>query len=355
MKISNLFRKEQSTESNWNVVRRQKPTQTMHNRDIYAEQQLKRGDLPKPITKTSRMILLAAFVVGIGFVIYAVIGVLIYLMAIMQAMGKGGLNAANHVSLMRCILVPIGIKFIGMFLGGGLTLAIGYPLAMRNLQAQNASRDFTDINQHKDDQHIALPQEVMRKFEPAPDAGAHYSLKVSSMISHAALNNKGLKSVYLTKRYTDDLLEVQDENGETVYMPAKEANKKGLAGEVVAYKGEPIYDDDGNREKVKLPMMDKKFMEALFTASGDPNEPDIRKYFDPRKIPYNPGGKNRDRLGAGDKNAPATWADLINQDWEIPDYETQRPAGAYLVDTAPVNTMVLAITRAGKGNLARLV
>ena len=37
---------------------------------------------------------------------------------------------------------------------------------------------------------------------------------------------------------------------------------------------------------------------------------------------------------------------MINGDWELPEYEPQRPAGAYLVDTEP---MVLAITRAGKG------
>ena len=46
---------------------------------------------------------------------------------------------------------------------------------------------------------------------------------------------------------------------------------------------------------------------------------------------------------------------MINKDWEFPSYEPQRPGGAYLVDTEPVNTMVLAITRAGKGELARLV
>src|SRR5207245_2788785 len=54
--------------------------------------------------------------------------------------------------------------------------------------------------------------------------------------------------------------------------------------------------------------------------------------------------KNRDKLGRY-----ATVADLITADWEFPEYEVQRPAGAYIVDTAPVNTMVLAITRAGKG------
>lgn len=62
-------------------------------------------------------------------------------------------------------------------------------------------------------------------------------------------------------------------------------------------------------------------------------------------IAYNPpGGTVRDKLGPY-----PTVADLITADWELPDYEVQRPAGAYLVDTAPVNTMVLAMTRAGKG------
>jgi hypothetical protein len=35
-----------------------------------------------------------------------------------------------------------------------------------------------------------------------------------------------------------------------------------------------------------------------------------------------------------------TVADVINLDWDFPLYEPQRPAGAYIVDTAPVNTMV---------------
>ena len=43
------------------------------------------------------------------------------------------------------------------------------------------------------------------------------------------------------------------------------------------------------------------------------------------------------------------------QDWEIPDYEQQRPTGIYFVDTARVNVMLLAITRAGKGWIAPFV
>lgn len=91
-------------------------------------------------------------------------------------------------------------------------------------------------------------------------------------------------------------------------------------------------------------MIDEGFMDDLFTASGAPKSKSVRLYYDARKIPYN--AKNEDREKQKDCD---TVADLINKDWELPDYEPQRPGGAYLVDTAPVNTMVLAITRAGKG------
>ena len=93
---------------------------------------------------------------------------------------------------------------------------------------------------------------------------------------------------------------------------------------------------------VDKPIIDEAFGTALFEASEA--DPEVRKFYDVRKVPYNPDGKNRDKL-PGYK----TVADLINGDWYLPVYEPQRPAGAYIVDTAPVNTMILAITRAGKG------
>ena len=83
-------------------------------------------------------------------------------------------------------------------------------------------------------------------------------------------------------------------------------------------------------------------MDALYQASGVPKGKTagemLRKYYDATKIKYNPDGSNRDKLGKFE-----TVADLINKDWQLPYYEPQRPAGAYIVDTAPVNTMVLAI------------
>lgn len=183
--------------------------------------------------------------------------------------------------------------------------------------------DTSDINQYQNDQHVALPEEIQRKFDWFPDVGAHSDVQFSSMISHMALQNKGLKKIELARRTGKGAV---DEDGEPVP------------------EGTVITDEDGNPVTDTVPMIDEKFMEALFDASGAIKDKKVRKYYDATQIPYNPDGSDRDKLGKF-----KTVADLINTDWDFPYYEPQRPAGAYLVDTAPVNTMVLAITRAGKG------
>ena len=207
------------------------------------------------------------------------------------------------------------------FIAALIVFGIMYPLMRRNLDAQNALIKDEDINYYENDQHIALPEEIQRKYDWFPDVGAHSSVQVSSMISHMALLNKGVKEVPVARRYGADVL---SEDGSIVY-----------------HKGEIIYGPDGEPEYDMMPMFDTKFSDELFKASGMPKL--VRMSYDVRGIPYNPGGENREKLKYD------TVLDLINEDWTFPAYEPQRPAGAYIVDTAPVNTMVLAITRAGKG------
>lgn len=220
---------------------------------------------------------------------------------------------------------PTFWKVFWSVMAGILLFALIYPFMIRNLEAQNLMNDTADINQYQNDQHIALPEEVQRKFDWFPDVGAHCNVQVSSMISHVALQNKGLKKVEVSQRAKEDIL---DEDGD-----------------VICLKGEILQDDDGKTITRTMPMIDEKFMDALFEASGSPDDKRIRKYYDATQIPYNPDGKDRTKQGGKHK----TVADMINADWVFPEYEPQRPAGAYLVDTEPVNTMVLAITRAGKG------
>lgn len=221
----------------------------------------------------------------------------------------------NNTDSLSYHLRPTGGKLFFSFIVGVLFFVFLYQFMMRNLEAQNLMNDTADINQYQNDQHIALPEEIQRKFDWFPDVGAHSNVQFSSMISHMALSNKGLKKIKVAKRADKDIL---DENGNIEY-----------------YKGEVLLDENGDVIYETKPFMDEKFMEALFDASGLPKDKNMRKYYDTTKIPYNPDGSDRDKLGKF-----ATVADLINEDWVYPSYETQRPAGAYIVDTAPVNTMV---------------
>lgn len=197
-----------------------------------------------------------------------------------------------------------------------------YQLLMRNLEAQNMMSDTSDINQYQNDQHIALPEEIQRRYDWFPDVGATSDVQPSSMISHMMLTNKGLNKVEFSKRATED---IYDEDGDIIY-----------------YKNEVLTDDNGNPITESVPLIDTDFAKALFEASDAPIE--TQSAYDTLDIPYNPNNENREKLKGYD-----TVAQLINEDWQLPWYEPQRPAGAYIVDTEPVNTMVLAITRAGKG------
>ncbi|WP_340375769.1 type IV secretory system conjugative DNA transfer family protein [Streptomyces sp. SS7] len=214
-------------------------------------------------------------------------------------------------------------------LGSGLmvTLIIGTWFS-RKVAAANLMNTTSDINQYQNDQHISLPEEIQQNYDWFPDAGAHSSVQVSSMLSHMMLKKKGLGTVEVAQRAKKDVI---DEEGNLVY-----------------YAGEVMDDDEGNPLTQTLPIIDEDFGDELFEASGLPDDKTLRQKYDPARVPYNPDGKNRDKLGFG-SHTYKTVADLIKEDWTFPAYEVQRPAGAYVVDTAPVNTMVLAITRAGKG------
>lgn len=212
-------------------------------------------------------------------------------------------------------MAPNVSKVVISLIIGGILFSILYFILKKNLKAQNIMSDTTDINQYHNDQHVALPEEVQKNYDWFPDVGAHSSVQVSSMISHMAISNKGLKQVTMAKRAEKD---IKDKNGDIEY-----------------YKGEILLDDKGEPKTYQASIIDADFMEALFDASETPKDKNIRRYYDTTQIPYNPGNGNRDKLSGYD-----TVADLINNDWEFPQYEPQRPAGAYIVDTAPVNTMV---------------
>lgn len=384
--------------SNWDKISARRPEETLAHRDVYDDQQLDRGQLRTKKSNAPGLVVAGAagvLVAVVAWVLYSVIAAAVLWVgsALGEGPGRGqdgggGEPGSYYVeetttgqggTPVRCyrpveengrpdigakcyrdledVAVPawwtatpdnaapdtaangsgagsvgeqlVGVSAFKLFssVGSGVlvTLVIG-TWTRRQVAKFNAHVDHTDINDHRNDQHIALPEEVQQSYDWFPDAGAHSAVQASSLISHMMLKKKGLGTVKVARRAEADVV---DEDGNLLY-----------------YKGEVIDDPDGAPETRTLPIIDEAFGEELFEASGYSMSKALRKKatYDATLIPYNAGGNRRDKLGTY-----ATVADLIKDDWELPAYEVQRPAGAYIVDTAPVNTMILAITRAGKG------
>ncbi|MFE4334035.1 type IV secretory system conjugative DNA transfer family protein [Streptomyces sp. NPDC056831] len=380
--------------SSWDKISARTPGETLTNRDVYDNQQLDRSKLQTRRSTTPGVV--AAVVVGVlvaivAWVLYSVIATAV--LSVGASVGQGvpgsgnGKRSAYYVqdtttgkggSVVTCYrpltkdgnpdvraqcypsaeAVPVpgwytaaqdGKPSTGETAASKSTTSVGEQLAdvsgfklfvtlgsgllvmlvigtwfSRKVAAANLMNTTSDINQYQNDQHIALPEEIQRNFDWFPDAGAHSDVQVSSVISHMMLKKKGLGTVEVSQRAEKDVI---DEGGNLVY-----------------YAGEVMDDDEGNPLARTLPIIDEDFGDDLFESSGLPQDKTMRKKYDTTLIPYNPDGKDREKLGTY-----KTVADLIKDDWTFPAYEVQRPAGAYIVDTAPVNTMVLAITRAGKG------
>lgn len=303
--------------TNWDKLKERRPEETVLFRDVYEEQQLDRSYLQPKKTMSSRILADVALTI-VHFLLFYIVA------SLLQAMF---LTISGETQIGDLTNVNGGLQFFGYCLRptfgkvlldivfSGVFYFIMYLILKHNLDAQNQLYDMSDINSYHNDQHVALPSEIQRKFDWFPDVGATSDVQVSSMISHMALSNKGLRPVMQSKRYENDVL---DEDGNVLY-----------------YKGEEMRDENDDIIFEEKPMIDIPFMNELFDASGLPKDKQYRKFYNTTMIPYNPDGSDRDKLGKF-----TTVADLINADWQLPAYEPQRPGGAYLVDTAPVNTMV---------------
>lgn len=161
----------------------------------------------------------------------------------------------GHVSMLR-VLVTLGLA-VGAWLGSREWM-------MRKLDAQNVMHDTADINQYKDDQHIAVPEEVLRRYSLFPDAGAHSPVAPSSLMGHAMLSARGTKKVKLLRRYEADVID-QD-------------------GEVEFYKNDIMRGPDGQPLYDMVPIVDEDFGQMLFTTSGLPKDRRLRKFFNPESV-----------------------------------------------------------------------
>jgi type IV secretory pathway TraG/TraD family ATPase VirD4 len=223
-------------------------------------------------------------------------------------------------------------------LGAGLVTLGAYAALNAMWRNRNSDNDNSDILTHKNDGHVVHPLELAAKFDIIPDAGMHFEGNVTAILAHMPLSKKGLPNVKMYKRYEEDttvLVDtgVLDENGETIFTEEK------------YLKGERVVDKNGEYVLESKPMIDEAFMDRLWTSSYIPEGKVgklLRQRYKASDLLYNP-------RGAFGKPKYHTVKEAIENLWEMPPWEIQRPGGGYIVDKSPSNTMLLAMSRGGKG------
>ncbi len=218
----------------------------------------------------------------------------------------------------------LGGFYIGFFIIASLILGGIFWYKLHAIwYNNNAKYSSDDLDEYEDDSYIRTMDHICREFEAAPDAGLGFDGHVSSIVGHAMIDNKGIKKIDIP--VFDPTVPGQvkrDENGEIVT-------------EHVA-----MFDKDFGRELYKfsnVPSRDQKWYNAkdyIFNEKNDAKE-------------VANGGN--ERKGAYGRKEYDTLADYINGEFYPLPTDTQRPAGVYFYDSRPVNTILIAITRGGKG------
>lgn len=192
----------------------------------------------------------------------------------------------------------------------------------------NAMYLSEDIQEYTNDAYIRTIDHLTQELDVAPDVGLGFDGHASTLMGHMMVDNKGINKIEMPQY--DDTVD-----------------------------GYVKRDEDGNIVRKLVPMFNPELADMLFGMSGVPSESrilyDATQYdFNRRLTKKEGGGKdakgNEKRAGAYGRKAYDKLSDYINNEFYPLDTDTERPAGIYFYDARPVNTILIAITRGGKGN-----
>lgn len=292
-----------------------------------------RRDLKQPTSKKTKtqaspkwFYQIPAILIPIGVLLVAVLGVQYVLMTLhnltLDAAAKTGFfhnyGAAWLYLLLTFVAFPIGTAYSWkqwMAIWG------------------NNNSEFVDefFEPYANDAYVRTPDHIIREFDAAPDAGLGFDGHVSSLVGHMMVSNKGIKEID---------------------MPVLDPDREGQVA----------VDENGNVITKKMKMFDKDFAMELYKFSNvamkDQHWIDATDYAFNEKNSKKEAKHGNARKGAFGRKAYDTLADYINGEFYPLPTDTQRPAGVYFYDSRPVNTILIAITRGGKGlryKFARLV
>lgn len=189
----------------------------------------------------------------------------------------------------------------------------------------NAPYSEDDLDEWDDDAYVRTMEHICREFDAAPDAGLGFDGHVSSIVGHAMIDNKGIKKINMP-----------------VFDPS-------VPGQVKR-------DENGEVVTEKVHMFDPEFGRELYKFSNVSS--DDQRWYVATDYVFNEKNSAKEIAKGGNKRKGAfgrkeydTLADYINGEFYPLETDTQRPAGVYFYDSRPVNTILIAITRGGKGNM----
>lgn len=235
-------------------------------------------------------------------------------------------NPKNQVGFFfdsGAFLVYVAIMVFGWF----SVYKISHYILKGFWNTRNAPFIQGDLHVFENDASIKDIEDMIRDFNVAPDAGLGFdpspSDSVTALVGHMFALNRGINKINIP-----------------VY-------DSGIDGYVKR-------DENGNIVYKKTSMFCKEFAEALYDASGV--HVDDRFYYDTTEFDYNPiikrkdgGDGKRRKFSARERGPYDKLSDVINNTFYTLDTDTQQPAGLYFYDSTASNTILIAITRAGKG------
>lgn len=268
-----------------------------------------RGNQGRYNRKKFRIKNLIAFLSGflIGYILFSLfIGLIHFVFALIQkSLGFSNENPSYFSYVIKDAFSSPTTFIIGVFaLIFGMFVWIWH---LKHGKKEAVVEDHSDINTYTDDRRKLTLEEMFTQYEVVPDAGAvSKSIEATSIVSHAFIKNTWkMKKVKMVERDENDQIK---------------------------------YDNNGKPKLKTYDMFDEQLQKESYESVGIIDEQEQVK-IDPFKVKY-----KKDEKGNW-----ITLGEFINEDWELPETERQRPAGVFFVETAPVNTAAIAITRGGKG------
>lgn len=266
------------------------------------------------IAYKKKILLYSIFGIIIGYLLSCLLTGFIFYMTSTMVHKSSISFVKEHITITKVNGLMDSIIHVGIFppilyinLVSALCIGIyAYYLSRKYIKRESLKDDHTDINTFAGDRDVLTLEQMFQQYSIIPDAGAiSKTVKPTAIVGHAFIeNNKLFPKVKLAQR---------DENFNV------------------------IKDKNGKNKLESYDLFDADLQEKSYESIGIIDE-DKQNKINAFKMNYRKINGKWQTVGQ-----------FIKEDWYLPENEMQRPAGVFFVETAPVNTSAIAMTRGNKG------